>query len=126
MPCIVNKSMNKCLAKMFMPDTFALCKTKGPKTMMSRKMNNSNKEEWNRSFRNLRVVGVREWVSVMLLMLIPVLNIVMLCRWASADVETIPASKVYWARATLLVFGAVLLATVLLFAFFFLGAMVHI
>ena len=94
--------------------------------MMSRKMNNSNKEEWNRSFRNLRVVGVREWVSVMLLMLIPVLNIVMLCRWASADVETIPASKVYWARATLLVFGAVLLATVLLFAFFFLGAMVHI
>ena len=78
-----------------------------------------------REYDNAQVVGVREWVGVMMLMLIPVLNVVMLCRWASADVETMPASKIYWARATLLVLGAVLLATVLLSVFFFLGAMVH-
>ena len=96
--------------------------------MMNRNMKNcgSRKDDWKKSFRNLRVVGVREWMGVMMLMMVPVLNIVMLVRWAVADVEAVPASKVYWARATLLVLGAVMMSAALLSAFLYWGAMIHI
>ena len=120
MPCIVNKHLQVFLVRKTTPDTFVTSRTKETKIMMSRKMKDNTPKEDNRTFRNESVVDVREWMNVMMLMLIPVLNILLLCRWASADVETMPASKVYWARAALLVFGAVLLATVLLSVLFWL------
>lgn len=58
------------------------------------------------SFENKEVVQVREWMATMMLMVIPIINIVMLFYWAFSDKDYVPASKVNWARGTLIVLAA--------------------
>ena len=69
--------------------------------------------------RSREAVGVREWMMVMMLMMVPVLNIVLLVRWASADSEQTPAWKVNWARGLLGALAVVITAAALLGVLFF-------
>ncbi len=48
-----------------------------------------------------QVMTAREWAVTLMLMMVPVLNIVLLVRWATADKELTPACKVNWARGAL-------------------------
>jgi len=56
-------------------------------------------EETKNPFDNGEVVSVRQWLAVLLLMLIPLMNVAVLLGWAMSSKEKLPASMVNWARA---------------------------
>ena len=93
--------------------------------MFNKWINTPQRENWEKDFDNNEVVSVREWIATVLLMVIPVINIAMLIYWAFADNTTTPANKVNWARASLIVCTAVLIASALSAGFFFLGMYIH-
>lgn len=93
--------------------------------MFNKWINNPQRENWEKDFENNEVVSVREWIAVVLLMVIPAVNIAMLFYWAFADKTTTSANKVNLARASLIVCGAVLAASALSVGFFFLGLYIH-
>lgn len=76
------------------------------------------KNEWKNSerisekgeFLNRDVMSVNEWMVTMILVMIPLVNLVMLIRWAAADRELMPANKVNWARGSLVAIGAIMLS----------------
>ena len=47
-------------------------------------------------------VSVKQWLAILLVTIMPVLNIVMLLGWALRNVDERPASLVNWARAMLI------------------------
>jgi len=47
-------------------------------------------------------VSVKQWLAILLVTIMPVLNIVMLLGWALHNVDERPASLVNWARAMLI------------------------
>lgn len=59
---------------------------------------------------NREVVSVSEWITTLIITLIPVLNIIMLVRWAMTDTGLLPANKVNWARACIIVLSFTLIA----------------
>ncbi len=89
--------------------------------MFRKWINEPEREEWQKDFDNNEVVSVREWMATMLLMVIPIVNIVMLFWWAFSNKELIPASKVNWARGTIIVLAALLFSATLVTSFFCLG-----
>ena len=70
----------------------------------------------NDSYDN-SVMSVREWIVTLVMMLIPVVNVVLLFRWAFASKELTPSNKVNWARATVIVSAMIFLALVLVGGF---------
>ena len=76
-------------------------------------------------FLNRDVMSVREWMVTMILVMIPLLNLVFLAKWASADSEQIPANKVNWARGSLVAMGAVILSASLMMGLYLLGEAIH-
>ena len=48
------------------------------------------------------VMETREWLAIMTLMLIPGVNIILLLKWAFSNKEMEPATKVNFARATII------------------------
>ena len=108
------------LARYLEVANFALGKPKNNDDM--RKQNGTYSQERPMKSPDLRsreAVGVREWMMVMMLMMVPVLNIVLLVRWASADSEQTPAWKVNWARGLLGALAVVITAAALLGVLFF-------
>ncbi len=68
-----------------------------------------------------RVLSVREWMAMLVITLIPVLNIIMLLGWAFANKDLIPANKVNWARATIILLTVIFITIGIVASFFFLG-----
>lgn len=68
-----------------------------------------------------RVVSVREWMAMLVITLIPVLNIIMLLGWAFTNKDLIPANKVNWARATIILLTVIFITIGIVASFFFLG-----
>lgn len=56
------------------------------------------------------VMSVRQWLAVMSVMLIPVVNIVMIFWWAFANKELTSSNKVNWARASVIIFTMTFIA----------------
>lgn len=71
-------------------------------------------------FSDDSIVTVREWMAIMMVMVIPVINIVMLVYWAYASKLSTPASKVNWARGTLIVLITAVITCVCVAGLFFL------
>ena len=93
--------------------------------MFRKWMDEPKRDSWEKDFDNNVVVGVREWVVAMAMMIIPVVNIVILFWWAFADKEEIPASKVNWARGCIIVLTALFAAMAIILGIFFLGEYLH-
>jgi len=62
-------------------------------------------------------VSVKQWLAILLVTIMPVLNIVMLLGWAVRNVDERPASLVNWARAMLIMM--ITLAVAVVVAVFF-------
>lgn len=67
---------------------------------------NESESDGKNDFYNNSVMTVRQWMLVLMVTMIPVINIVMILRWAFADKEFTPSNKVNWARASAIVFTA--------------------
>ena len=52
------------------------------------------------------VMSVRQWLAVMSVMIIPVVNVVMIFCWAFAEKELTNSNKVNWARASVILLTA--------------------
>lgn len=88
--------------------------------MFSKWIDESEFDGKNDFFDN-SVMSVRQWLAVMSVMIIPVVNVVMIFWWAFANKELTPSNKVNWARASVMVLTYLLLATALMAGFLFLG-----
>ena len=71
--------------------------------MFSKWMYESEKDEWKNDFYDNSVMTTHQWTMVMLLMMFPVVNIIMIIRWAFADKELTNANQVNWARAIVII-----------------------
>lgn len=71
--------------------------------MFSKWMYESEKDEWKNDFYDNSVMTTHRWTMVMLLMMFPVVNIIMIIRWAFADKELTNANQVNWARAIVII-----------------------
>lgn len=80
---------------------------------------------WEKDFQDNTVMSVRQWLAVMIVMIIPGVNIVMLVWWALSDKETTPANKVNWARACVIVLTATLLTIALVAGLLLIGWKMH-
>ena len=76
-------------------------------------------------FYDNSVMSVRQWLAVLAVMMVPVVNVVMMFYWAFACKELTPSNKVNWARASVIVLTYLLLATALMAGFLFLGWYIH-
>lgn len=80
--------------------------------------NNNQQEDYNINLQvmndqdQVKIVSVWDWIGVIILMAIPLINLIMLFVWAFSE-ETNPSKKNY-ARATLIIFAII----ILLFIFF--------
>lgn len=74
---------------------------------------------------NKQVIGVREWMATVMLMALPIVNIVILLRWAFADKSTTPASKVNWARGSLIVMFYIFVAILIIVLLFYIFERLH-
>lgn len=79
----------------------------------------------NNDFLDNSVMSVRQWLAVMLVMLIPLVNLVMIFYWAFANKELTPTNKVNWARASVIIFTLTLFAIGIVAGFLFLGWYIH-
>ncbi len=93
--------------------------------MFSKWIDEPDRGQWERDFQDNSVVSVRQWLAAMAVMIIPGVNIVMLCYWALADKELMPASKVNWARACVILLAMLILAVALVAGFLLLGWRMH-
>lgn len=67
------------------------------------------------------VMSVRQWMAVLSVMLIPILNIAMIFYWAFAEKELTNSNKVNWARASVVIMFAFVTANVALGIIVFIG-----
>ncbi len=72
-------------------------------------------------FYDNSVMSVRQWLAVLVVMIIPVVNVVMIFWWAFAQKELTNSNKVNWARASVVLFTALAFALILLGGFLMLG-----
>ena len=73
--------------------------------MFSKWIDESEFDGKNDFFDN-SVMSVRQWLAVMSVMIIPVVNVVMIFCWAFADKELTNSNKVNWARASVILLTA--------------------
>ena len=73
--------------------------------MFSRWIDESEFDGKNDFFDN-SVMSVRQWLAVMSVMIIPVVNVVMIFCWAFAEKEITNSNKVNWARASVILLTA--------------------
>ena len=73
--------------------------------MFSKWIDESEFDGTNDFFDN-SVMSVRQWLAVMSVMIIPVVNIVMIFCWAFAEKELTNSNKVNWARASVILLTA--------------------
>ena len=73
--------------------------------MFSKWIDESEFDGENDFFDN-SVMSVRQWLAVMSVMIIPVVNIVMIFCWAFAEKEITNSNKVNWARASVILLTA--------------------
>lgn len=76
-------------------------------------------------FYDNSVMTVRQWMAVLGVMMVPVVNIVMIFWWAFSNKELTPSNKVNWARASVLLLMAMFIAVVLVGVFLLLGWYIH-
>ena len=76
-------------------------------------------------FYDNSVMSVRQWLAVLAVMMVPVVNVVIIFYWAFACKELTPSNMVNWARASVIVLTYILLATALMAGFLFLGWYIH-
>ena len=73
--------------------------------MFSKWIDESEFDGKNDFFDN-SVMSVRQWLAVMSVMIIPVVNVVMIFCWAFAEKEITNSNKVNWARASVILLTA--------------------
>ena len=73
--------------------------------MFSKWIDESEFDTKNDFFDN-SVMSVRQWLAVMSVMIIPVVNVVMIFCWAFAEKELTNSNKVNWARASVILLTA--------------------
>lgn len=89
---------------------------------MFRKWIDESEFDGKNDFYDNSVMSVRQWIAVLGIMIIPVVNIIMIFWWAFSNKETINSNKVNWARAMLIVLTVLLISIslfgVILISFF--------
>ena len=85
----------------------------------------TEKSGWRNDFHDNSVMTVRQWLMLLLMMIIPVVNVVMMFRWAFANKELTNSNLVNWARASVIVFVTSLAALAFIGAFLLLGWYIH-
>ena len=73
--------------------------------MFSKWIDESEFDGENDFFDN-SVMSVRQWLAVLVVMIIPVVNVVMIFCWAFAEKEITNSNKVNWARASVILLTA--------------------
>ncbi len=71
---------------------------------MFRKWIEESEFDGKNDFFDNSVMSVRQWLVVMSIMIIPVLNALIVFRWAFAEKERTNSNKVNWARASVILF----------------------
>ena len=89
--------------------------------MFSKWIGSNTSEKWNKEFEDNRVVSVLEWIAMLAIIVIPVVNLIMLFKWAFANKEMISANKVNLARAFIILFAVMLFSVALVFGILLLG-----
>ncbi len=77
-----------------------------------------NEKEHDPEFNDNSVMSVRQWLAIIGIALIPILNIIMLLKWAFSSKEMVPANKVNWARALIIVFTILFIAICIIVVLF--------
>lgn len=93
--------------------------------MFRKWIEDSERNRWEKEFQDNSVMNVRQWLAVMYIMIVPVVNVVMLFRWAFANKELIPANKVNWARACIILLTLTLVAIFLVAGLLYMGWNIH-
>ena len=86
--------------------------------MFSKWIDESEFDGENDFFDN-SVMSVRQWLAVMSVMIIPVVNVVMIFCWAFAEKEITNSNKVNWARASVILLTAFVVVIALVGGFLF-------
>ncbi len=81
--------------------------------MFSKWIDESEYDGKNDFFDN-SVMSVRQWLAVLVVMIIPIMNVVMIFWWAFAEKELTNSNKVNWARATVILLTTIIIAITLL------------
>ena len=76
--------------------------------LMFRRWIEESEYDGKNDFFDNSVMSVRQWLAVMGVMMVPVLNVVMMFWWALADKELVPSNKVNWARAAVIMLAAMM------------------
>ena len=92
--------------------------------MFSRWIDESEFDGKNDFFDN-SVMSVRQWLAVMSVLIIPVVNVVMIFWWAFAEKELTNSNKVNWARASVILLTAIVIAVSLLGGLLLFGWYMH-
>ena len=92
--------------------------------MFSKWIDESEFDGKNDFFDN-SVMSVRQWLAVMSVMIIPVVNVVMIFCWAFAEKELTNSNKVNWARASVILLTAIVIAVSLLGGLLLFGWYMH-
>ena len=92
--------------------------------MFSKWIDESEFDGKNDFFDN-SVMSVRQWLAVMAVMIIPVVNVVMIFWWAFAEKELTNSNKVNWARASVILLTAIVIAVSLLGGLLLFGWYMH-
>ena len=92
--------------------------------MFSKWIDESEFDTKNDFFDN-SVMSVRQWLAVMSVMIIPVVNVVMIFWWAFAEKELTNSNKVNWARASVILLTAIVIAVSLLGGLLLFGWYMH-
>ncbi len=86
--------------------------------MFSKWIDESEFDGENDFFDN-SVMSVRQWLAVMSVMIIPVVNVVMIFCWAFAEKEISNSNKVNWARDSVILLTAFVVVIALVGGFLF-------
>ena len=86
--------------------------------MFSKWIDESEFDGKNDFFDN-SVMSVRQWLAVLVVMIIPVVNVVMIFCWAFAEKEITNSNKVNWARASVILLTAFVVVIALVGGFLF-------
>ena len=92
--------------------------------MFSKWIDESEFDGKNDFFDN-SVMSVRQWLAVMSVLIIPVVNVVMIFWWAFAEKELTNSNKVNWARASVILLTAIVIAVSLLGGLLLFGWYMH-
>ena len=92
--------------------------------MFSKWIDESEFDGKNDFFDN-SVMSVRQWLAVMSVMIIPLVNVVMIFWWAFSEKELTNSNKVNWARASVILLTAIVIAVSLLGGLLLFGWYMH-